>query len=143
MLGALGRGASWPERGGSSVDGPPTTQGTHIFELFEATFQLLLSPPSLLEVLWKGGREGSPGFRQVPSARPREGGLTIFLSCFISCEYLTSSRHTRTLRFSATSSRWPAKSFTSCRICTKDCCWLNLGWGKAGTQVLHRAGYPR
>ena len=104
-----------------------------ILQLLEATFQLLLGPTTFLEVLWEEGAIRLTLMSGDPWEAPEKGSPTIFLSCFISCEYLASSRHTRTLRFSATSSRWPAKSFTSCRICTKDCCWLNLGWGGGGT----------
>lgn len=99
---------------------------THSLQLFEAILQLLLGPPAFLEMLHRQ-METLVEVRTGPSASAGGGErLTIFLSCFISCEYLASSRHTRMPRLSATSSRWPAKSLTSWRSWTNDCCWLNL-----------------
>lgn len=106
--------SSHPPPSSSGPELPASPKLTHSLQLFEAILQLLLGPPAFLEVLCKQ----MEALSEVPTGPPASmggRGLTIFLSCFISCEYLASSRHTRMPRLSATSSRWPAKSLTSWR----------------------------
>lgn len=52
---------------------PSPCPQTHILQLFEATFQLLLSPTAFLEVLCKQKWLGSPGLRWWSSEDPEEG----------------------------------------------------------------------